>query len=98
MLGKGRCSEMMKRKMTRRLIVLFSVSALASGALLILYHFVFADILPLAASEETQSVWRFEAAFLVTAVTWICGAVCLLSALGLGALLCHRSWKGVNYG
>jgi hypothetical protein len=89
---------MMERIMTRRLIVLFSVSALASAALLILYHSVFSDILPLAASAETQSVWRFEAAFLVTAATWICGAVCLLSALALGALLCHRRWKEVNYG
>lgn len=72
---------MTKRKMTRRLIVLFSVSALASGAVLILYHFVFSDILPLAAGAVPQSIWRFEAAFLVTAAAWICGAVCLLSAL-----------------
>ncbi len=84
--------------MARRLIVLFFVSALASAALLVLYHFVFSDILPLAASAETQSVWRFEAAFLVTAATWICGAVCFLSVLGLGALLCHRRWKGLTYG
>jgi amino acid transporter len=84
--------------MIKRLIVLVCMSALACAALLILYHFVFSDILPLAASEETQSVWRFEAAFVVTAATWICGAVCLLSALGLATLLRHRHSKGVNYG
>jgi uncharacterized membrane-anchored protein len=84
--------------MIRRLIVLFCISALACAALLILYHFIFSDILPLAASEETQSVWRFEAAFLVTAVIWICGAVCLLSALSLVTLRCRRHSKGVNYG
>jgi hypothetical protein len=84
--------------MIKRLIVLVCTSALTCAALLILYHFVFSDILPLAASEETQSVWRFEAAFVVTAVTWICGAVCLLSALGLVGLVCHRRSKAVNDG
>lgn len=84
--------------MIKRLIVLVCVSALTRAALLILYHSVFSDILPLAASEETQSVWRFEAAFVVTAVTWICGAVCFLSVLGLVTLLYQRHSKGVNYG
>jgi hypothetical protein len=82
--------------MIKRSIILVCTSALACAALLILYHSVFSDILPLAASEETQSVWRFEAAFVVTAVTWICGAVCLLSALGLVALLCHRHNAGIR--
>lgn len=84
--------------MIRRLVVLVCTSALACAALLILYHFVFSDILPLAAGEETQSVSRFEAAFVVTAVTWISGAVCLLSVLGLVTLLYLRRLKGVNYG
>jgi hypothetical protein len=86
----------MEMTMIRRLIVLVCISALASASLLILFHFVFSDILPLAASEETQSVWRFEAAFLITAVTWISGAVCLLSALGLVTLFCHRHSKATN--
>jgi hypothetical protein len=30
----------------------------------------FADILPLASTEEPQSIWRFEMAFVLTAVQW----------------------------
>jgi hypothetical protein len=60
--------------------------------------FRFSDILPLAASEETHSVWRFEAAYLVTAGTSICGAVFFLSAFGVIALVCHRPSKGVSRG
>jgi len=48
----------------------------------------FSDILPLA-STEPQSVWRFEAAFLLTAAQWISLAVVALAAATIVVLL----WK-----
>jgi hypothetical protein len=48
----------------------------------------FSDILPLA-STEPQSVWRFEAAFLLTAAQWIALAVVALAAASIVVLL----WK-----
>ncbi|MFB9262375.1 hypothetical protein ACFFWD_04195 [Bradyrhizobium erythrophlei] len=68
--------------MKRRLTLLFLGSAAFSLALALLYIWCFSDILPLA-STEPQSIWRFEAAFVVTSVAWIAASVSALSAVGL---------------
>ncbi len=68
--------------MKRRLSLLFLGSAAFSLALALLYNWCFPDILPLA-STEPQSIWRFEAAFVVTSVAWIAASVSALSAVGL---------------
>ena len=55
-----------------------------AGVTVILRYF--SDILPLA-STEPQSVWRFEAAFLLTAAQWIALAVVALAAVSIIVLL-----------
>jgi hypothetical protein len=73
--------------MLRRLVYLaVAATACLAGITVILRYF--SDILPLA-STEPQSVWRFEAAFLLTAAQWIALAVVALSAVSIVALL----WK-----
>jgi hypothetical protein len=73
--------------MLRRLVYLaVAATACLAGITVILLYF--SDILPLA-STEPQSVWRFEAAFLLTAAQWIALAVVALSAVSIVALL----WK-----
>jgi len=52
---------------------------------------LFSDVLPLA-STEPQSVWRFEAAFLLTAAQWI---VLGVVALGSSAIVV-LTWKSVR--
>jgi hypothetical protein len=51
----------------------------------------FSDILPLA-STEPQSVWRFEAAFLLTAAQWTAIAVVAIAAISIVVLL----WKSTR--
>jgi hypothetical protein len=51
----------------------------------------FSDILPLA-STEPQSVWRFEAAFLLTAAQWTAIAVVAIAAVSIVVLL----WKSTR--
>jgi hypothetical protein len=46
----------------------------------------FSDIQPVAAPEP-QSLWRFEAAFLLTAAQWITLAVVALAAISIVVLL-----------
>jgi len=71
----------------RRLIYLaVGATAVLAGITTILHYF--SDILPLA-STEPQSVWRFEAAFLLTAAQWIALAVVALAAASIVVLL----WK-----
>jgi len=52
---------------------------------------LFSDVLPLA-STEPQSVWRFEAAFLLTTAQWI---VLGVVALGSSAIVV-LTWKSVR--
>ena len=71
----------------RKLIYLATgATAVLAGITAILRYF--SDILPLA-STEPQSVWRFEAAFLLTAAQWIALAVVALAAASIVVLL----WK-----
>jgi len=71
----------------RKLIYLaVGATAVLAGITTILHYF--SDILPLA-STEPQSVWRFEAAFLLTAAQWIALGVVALAAASIVVLL----WK-----
>ena len=71
----------------RKLIYLaVGATAVLVGITTILRYF--SDILPLATTEP-QSVWRFEAAFLLTAAQWIALAVVALAAASIVVLL----WK-----
>ena len=73
--------------MMRRLVYfLVAATAFLAGVTVILRYF--SDILPLA-STEPQSVWRFEAAFLLTAAQWTAIAVVAIAAVSIVVLL----WK-----
>lgn len=76
--------------MIRRLVYLLAASLASYGGLYLIYHRYLADIVPIASSDGPQSLWRFEAAFVVTAVMWILLAVSVLSAFSLGLLLVKR--------
>ena len=76
--------------MLRRLVYLaVGATACLAGITVVLRYF--SDILPLATTEP-QSVWRFEAAFLLTAAQWIALAVVALAAASIVALL----WKSAG--
>jgi hypothetical protein len=73
--------------MMRRLVYfLVAATAFLAGVTVILGYF--SDILPLA-STEPQSVWRFEAAFLLTAAQWTALAVVAITAVSIIVL----AWK-----
>ena len=76
--------------MLRRLIYLLLTSAALYLGITFILRF-FADILPLASTEEPQSIWRFEMAFVLTAVQWITLAVVALAALAITILLCNNA-------
>ena len=76
--------------MMRRLVYfLVAATAFLAGVTVILRYF--SDILPLA-STEPQSVWRFEAAFLLTAAQWTALAVVAITAVSIIVLL----WKSAR--
>jgi hypothetical protein len=76
--------------MMRRLVYfLVAATAFLAGVTVILGYF--SDILPLA-STEPQSVWRFEAAFLLTAAQWTALAVVAITAVSIIVLL----WKSAR--
>ncbi len=71
--------------MLRRLVYLVVAStALLAGVTFVLHYF--SDILPLATTEP-QSIWRFEAAFLLTAMQWIALAVAAIGSVWILILL-----------
>jgi hypothetical protein len=71
--------------MRRRLVyLLVAGTAFLAGVTAILNYF--SDMLPLA-STEPQSVWQFEAAFLLTAAQWIALAVVVIAAASIVVLL-----------
>ena len=71
--------------MLRRLVhLVVAATAFLAGVTVILR--CFSDVLPLA-STEPQSVWRFEAAFLLTAAQWTALAVVALAAISIVVLL-----------
>jgi hypothetical protein len=71
--------------MLQRLVYLVvGGTAVAAGIFFILGYF--SDIGPVA-TPEPQSVWRFEAAFLLTAAQWIALAVVALAAISIVVLL-----------
>lgn len=75
--------------MLRRLVYLVMAgTAFLAGVTVILRYF--SDILPLA-STEPQSVWRFEAAFLLTAAQWIALAVVAIASVSIVVLLWRTS-------
>jgi hypothetical protein len=76
--------------MLRRLIYLLLTSAAFYVGITLILRF-FADILPLASTEEPQSIWRFEMAFMLTAVQWITLAVAALTAVAITVLLCSNA-------
>jgi hypothetical protein len=76
--------------MIRRLVY-FLVAATAFLASVTVILRYFSDILPLA-STEPQSVWRFEAAFLLTAAQWTALAVVAITAVSIIVLL----WKSAR--
>jgi hypothetical protein len=76
--------------MLRRLVyLLVAATAFLTGVTVILRNF--SDILPLA-STEPQSVWRFEAAFLLTTGQWTAIAVVAIAAVSIVVLL----WKSTR--
>ena len=76
--------------MLRRLVyLLVEATAFLTGVTVILRYF--SDVLPLA-STEPQSVWRFEAAFLLTAAQWTAIAVVAIAAVSIVVLL----WKSTR--
>jgi hypothetical protein len=76
--------------MMRRLVYfLVAATAFLAGVTVILGYF--SDILPLA-STEPQSVWRFEAAFLLTAAQWTALAVVAITAVSIIVL----AWKSAR--
>jgi hypothetical protein len=75
--------------MLRRLVYLVMAgTAFLAGVTVILRYF--SDIVPLA-STEPQSVWRFEAAFLLTAAQWIALAVVAIATISIVVLLWRTS-------
>jgi hypothetical protein len=76
--------------MLRRLVYLLLTSAAFYVGITLILRF-FADILPLASTEEPQSIWRFEMAFVLTAVQWITLAVAAITALATTVLLCDNA-------
>jgi hypothetical protein len=78
-----------RKVMLRRLVYLVMAgTAFLAGVTVILRYF--SDILPLA-STEPQSVWRFEAAFLLTAAQWIALAVVAIASVSIVVLLWRTS-------
>ena len=76
--------------MLRRLVYLLLTSAAFYVGITLILRF-FADILPLASTEEPQSIWRFEMAFVLTAVQWITLAVAAITALATTVLHCDNA-------
>ncbi|QOZ30169.1 hypothetical protein [Bradyrhizobium sp. CCBAU 51753] len=68
--------------MKRALAFLFAGSAVTTVALVLFYNWFFPDVLPLA-STEPQVIWRFEAAFVVSAIAWTAAFVAAASGLSL---------------
>jgi hypothetical protein len=76
--------------MLRRLVYLVVAGTVFLAAVTMILRY-FSDILPLA-STEPQSVWRFEAAFLLTAAQWTAIAVVAIAAVSIVVLL----WKSIR--
>lgn len=68
--------------MKRTLGFLFAGSAISTAALVLFYNWLFPDAMPLASTEPLLA-WRFEAAFVVSAITWTAAFVAAASALSL---------------
>jgi hypothetical protein len=76
--------------MLRRLVYLVVAGTVFLAGVTVILRY-FSDILPLA-STEPQSVWRFEAAFLLTAAQWTAIAVVAIAAVSIVVLL----WKSTR--
>jgi len=69
--------------MKPQLPLLFVGSAILSAALALFCNRFFADVLPLASTEPPHSFWRFDAAFVLTTLTWTAAFVSAASGLAL---------------
>ena len=79
--------------MKRGLSILFAGSAVTTAALVLFYIWFFPEVVPLA-STEPQVIWRFEAAFVVSAITLTAAFVAAASALSL-LLLIFTGWDAL---
>ncbi len=77
--------------MIRRLVFLLVTSLASYGGFYLIYRYYLSDILPVASSEGPQSLWRFETAFILTAIMWVSLAVAALTALSIVLLLVKRA-------
>jgi hypothetical protein len=79
--------------MIRRLVFLLATSLASYGGFYLIYLFYLSDIVPVASSEGPQSLWRFEAAFILTAVMWVSLAVAALAAIFIALLLVRQAQR-----
>lgn len=79
--------------MLRRLVYLAIASLVMVSSLTALLGY-FSDVQPVA-SPEPQSIWRFEAAFLLTAVQWIGIAVMVVAFVAI-PFVANRSRKHLS--
>ncbi len=77
--------------MIRRLLLLLLTSFVSYGGFYLIYHYYLSDIVPVASSDGPQSLWRFEAAFVLTAVMWISLAVAALAFIFIAVLLVKQA-------
>jgi hypothetical protein len=75
--------------MGRLVCLVVGSTAFLVGVTVVLRYF--SDILPLA-STEPQSIWRFEAAFLLTAAQWVALAVVAITSVSIVVL----SWRSAR--
>ncbi len=73
--------------MMRRLVFLLLVSLASYAGFYLVYHYFLSDIVPVASSDEPQSLWRFETAFILTAIMWVSLAVAAFAAVFIAVLL-----------
>jgi hypothetical protein len=75
--------------MLRRLVYLVVASTAFLAGVTVILRF-FSDVLPLA-STEPQSIWRFEAAFLLTTAQWVAIAVVAIASISIVVMLFSKS-------
>ena len=77
--------------MIRRLVFLLLTSLASYAGFYSIYQYYLSDIVPVASSEGPQSLWRFESAFILTAIMWVSLAVAALAAIFLAVLLTRQA-------
>jgi hypothetical protein len=77
--------------MIRRLVFLLVTSLASYGGFYLIYRVYLSDIVPVASSEGTQSLLRFETAFILTAIMWVSLAVAALTTIFIVLLLVRQA-------